>query len=226
MTAKNPFTAWAELFQMGPGFSDLGPASTEMMSAWAKAWQAAFTGRALPAVDLMNPATWGTGGQNIADAFETALGTPQWSDLMSVDSETLKRFAPAVDLALVGQEYAVAVAQVSSQVVSEFQKRLAAKGGRLDGSGAALDLWNDTLDEVLVAFNRSETFADLQRRFLRALMGFRLEERWAANRLAEHYHLPTREEVDEITRRVHDLERENRRLRRAIQSKTPARSKP
>lgn len=217
MATTNPFQLWLDAFKVDPKVSDLGAASGQMMSAWTTAWQAALTGRAFPAMELFNPAAWSGDGRGVAEALESVLGTPQWSDAVSLDSETLKSFAPAVELLQLGQQYTVAVSRVSAEICAEFQKRLSAKGLKLDGSGEALDLWNETVDATLMAFNRSETFAELQRRFVRAMMAFRLEQRWLAGRMAEHYQLPTREEVDELARRIHALERENRRLRRAME---------
>lgn len=216
MANPNPFQFWLDAMKPAAGVPDLGAASGQMMSAWTKAWQAALTGRAFPAMELLNPAAWGADGRGVADALESVLGTPQWSDAFSLDGETLKSFAPAVELVQVGQQYAAAVTRVSAEICTKFQQRLAAKNMKIDGSGAALDLWNEIVDETLMAFNRSETFGDLQRRFVRAMMAFRLEQRWLAGRIADHYHLPTREEIDELARRVHALERENRRLRRAV----------
>lgn len=218
MSPKNPFQFWLDA-ALDPKMSDVGAASSQMMGAWAKAWQAALTGRAIPALELLNPAAWTQEGRDVADALESVLGTPQWSDLFSLDSDTIKTFAPAVELMQIGQAYAVEVTRISAEICRRFQTRLASKGLKLDGSGEALDLWNDTVDETLMAFNRSEAFADLQRRFLRSMMAYRLEQRWLVGRMAEHYHLPTREEIDELARRVHDLERENRRLRRAVEAK-------
>jgi hypothetical protein len=216
---------WLDPLNLEPRFAELAAASNKMMGAWAEAWTATLTGRALPAMNLFNPATWMKEGGGV-EALEAWLGTPQWSDMMSLDGRTLKRFAPAMELAQLGQQYAAAVTRVCTDICVTFQQRLAESGMKMDGSGEALDLWNQTVDETLLAFNRSETFADLQRRFLRALMAYRLEQRWLAGRLAAHYDLPTREEVDELARRVHDLERENRALRRAVEASERTRAQP
>lgn len=221
MPTTNPFQFWLDAFKVDPKVAELGAPAGDMMNAWIKAWQAALTDRAIPAMELLNPAAWGKEGRNVVDALESVLGTPQWSDFFSLDNETLKSFAPAVELLQIGQQYALAVTRISTEICREFQNRLAAKGLKVDGSGEALDLWNQTVDETLMAFNRSDTFADLQRRFVRAMMAYRLEQRWLVGRIAEHYHLPTREEIDELARRVHDLERENRRLRRAAEAAAP-----
>jgi polyhydroxyalkanoate synthase subunit PhaE len=46
-------------------------------------------------------------------------------------------------------------------------------------------------------------------------MRYRLEQRRLAEKVCEVYDLPTRSEVDELHRKLHDLQREVRRLRRA-----------
>ncbi|HSM12917.1 MAG TPA: poly(R)-hydroxyalkanoic acid synthase subunit PhaE [Thermoanaerobaculia bacterium] len=212
--------SWLDPLGLNPELAELGLASGKVMEAWSKAYRTALSERTLPAMELFNPATWArTEGHGVSEALEQALGTPEWSDALSLDSETLKKFAPATELVQLSQEYAVAVARVSAEICQTFQKRLASPDEKDDDAGEAIDLWNATVDETLMAFNRSETFADLQRRYVRALMAFRLEQRWLASRMAEPLGMPTRDEVDELARRVHDLERENRRLRRAIDAK-------
>lgn len=203
-------------FKLEPRLADLTALSGKMMGAWVEAWKATMTGRALPAMNLLNPATWMQDGTAAADAMEAWLGTPQWSDMMSFDTRTLKRFAPALELTGLAQQYAATMTRLCTETCRAFQERATAAGVTLDGSGVALDLWNQTVDETLMAFNRSDAFADLQRRFLRALMALKLEQRFVAGRVAAHYDLPTREEVDELARRVHDLERETRSLRRRL----------
>lgn len=207
---------WFDPFGLNPQMAELGEASGEMMEAWMKAWQGVMSERAIPAMGFFNPVAWAQGdGKAIAKSLEGWLGTPEWSDMLSLDSETLKRFAPAAELAQLSREYLAATARLSLAICQKYQARIA-KAGTLDGSGEALDIWNAVLDESLMEFNRSETFADLQRRFLRALMAYKQEQRWFAGRMAEQFDLPTRAEVDEIARRVHAVERENRRLRRAL----------
>jgi hypothetical protein len=82
------------------------------------------------------------------------------------------------------------------------------------------------VDETLMRFNRSEAFADLQRRFIRAAMRYRYEQRRILERAAELYDLPTRSEVDALARRLHAFERENRALKRRLEADArPRRSK-
>ena len=74
MSTSNPFQMWMDALR-NPKISEIGEASSQIMGAWTNAWQAALVGRAVPAMELLNPATWGKDGQKIADALESVLGT-------------------------------------------------------------------------------------------------------------------------------------------------------
>lgn len=203
----------------------LGAASAEMLLAWSKAWQALFEERGEPALRAMfDPAAWS--GDHDPGALERWLDMPRFADLFLVDPEAFKRGMPAVELAQVASAYAQAAVRVWTEVCQRFQKRLAET--RPEGAGEALDLWNATVDETLMRFNRSEAFADLQRRFVRAAMRYRQEQRRIVERAAELYDLPTRSEVDALAERIHALERENRALKRQLEADArprPRRSK-
>jgi Poly(R)-hydroxyalkanoic acid synthase subunit (PHA_synth_III_E) len=197
----------------------LAAASIDMVAAWSKAWQAVVEQRGEPALRAMlDPAAWATDGEHDPEAvLERWLGVPRFADLL-VDPEALKRGLPAVELAQVASAYAQAALRVWSEVAQRFQQQLAAAETGPEGPGEALDLWNASVDETLMRFHRSEPFADLQRRFLRAAMRYRQEQRRIVERAAELYDLPTRSEIDALARRVHALERENRALKRRVEA--------
>lgn len=207
-----------DLFGTSQHLGTLAAASTEMMTAWSKAWQALLEERGEPALRVMlDPATWSGDGDPEA-VLERWLGMPRFADLLLLDSEALKSGMPALELAGVASAYTQAAVRVWTEVCQRFQKQLAAPDTRLEGPGEALDLWNAAVDETLMRFHRSEAFADLQRRFIRAAMRYRNEQRRILERAAELYDLPTRSEVDALAQRLHALERENRALRRRLEA--------
>jgi polyhydroxyalkanoate synthesis regulator phasin len=216
-----------DLFGTSRQLGALAAASVEMVAAWSKAWQALVEQRGEPALRAMlDPEAWATdGGHDPEAVLERWLGVPRFADLL-VDPEALKRGLPVVELAHAASAYAQAALRVWSEVGQRFQQQLAAAETRPEGPGEALDLWNTAVDETLMRFHRSEAFADLQRRFLRAAMRYRHEQRRIVERAAELYDLPTRSEVDALARRVHALERENRALKRRVEAGVrPRRSK-
>ena len=128
---------------------------------------------------------------------------------------------PLLELMLVAQQYLAAAAPVWVQACQRFQAEAAerrARGEKLDSAGAAMDLWNNVLDQTLMAFNRSEDFARVQQRFLHAAMRQRREVRKTFERAAKAVDMPTRTEMNDVYRRLHDLTREVHGLRREIRA--------
>jgi hypothetical protein len=227
MNESSKLASGWDLFGTGQQLGALAAASVEMVAAWTKAWQAVVEQRGEPALRAMlDPMAWAADGEHDPEAvLERWLGVPRFADLM-VDPEALKLGMPAIELARAAGAYAQAALRVWSEVGQNFQQQLAAAETRPDGPGEALDLWNAAVDETLMRFHRSEAFAELQRRFLRAAMRYRKEQRRLVERAAELYDLPTRSEVDALARRVHALERENRALKRRVEAgMRPRRSK-
>ena len=76
-----------------------------------------------------------------------------------------------------------------------------------------MELWNAVLDHTLMEFNRSSEFADIQQRYLRAATRQRLETRRYFEMLAKMADSPTRTEMDDVYRRLHELRRDVAALR-------------
>jgi Poly(R)-hydroxyalkanoic acid synthase subunit (PHA_synth_III_E) len=101
-----------------------------------------------------------------------------------------------------------------------FQTEMAerTKKGEKVSPGEALDLWNGALDHALMQFNRSGEFARLQQKLLRASLQHRLELRKIGERSARMFDMPTREEMTDVYRRMHQMQREIHQLRRELRA--------
>jgi polyhydroxyalkanoate synthase subunit PhaE len=205
-------------------FGQLSAATVEMWSAWGKTWASLLQERGGPALEaslrrMTDPAAW-TGGdtKGMAEDLEQVFALPRLADVLAVDVQAFRVLEPSVELLRIGRDHTLVAGQVWTEACRRFQARLeeARKARRrFDGPGEVVDIWNNIVDDTLIEFNRSEHFADLQRRFVRAMMRYRLEQRRLAEKVCEVYDLPTRSEIDELHRKVHELQREVRRLRRA-----------
>jgi len=201
-------------------------ASLGMWSAWADTWRSVAENRAAPAAKAMmggfsNPASWPGGFGPLMKELEDILGLPQFADLPGLEPGALPSLAPAMELMAVAQQYLLAAAPVWAKVCQRFQAEVAERRGRgeaMDSSGAAMDLWNTVLDRTLMEFNRSAEFGAVQQRFLHAVTQQRIEVRKLAERAAQAVDLPTRTEMDDVYRRVHDLTREIHGLRRELRA--------
>jgi hypothetical protein len=198
-------------------------ASFDMWSAWAGTWQSIVQNRGAPAVKAMvdqlaNPAAWPGGLAPLTKELEDILALPRFADLPGLDAGTLPSFAPALELMAVAQQYLMAAAPVWASACQRFQAVIAERRGAMDSAGEVMDIWNNVLDETLMAFNRSAEFGSVQQRFLRAAMRQRQEVRKLAERAAQAVDLPTRTEMDDVYHRLHDLLREVHGLRRELRA--------
>ena len=69
-------------------------------------------------------------------------------------------------------------------------------------------MWIDVANETLVETHRTPEFLEAQRRLTRSSTECRLQEREIAEGWCEMHHIPTRTEIDELARTVHELRRE------------------
>ena len=202
-----------------------GSASTNMMSAWSDAWGALLKARGAPIGDAMlkglaAPAAWPTAITPILEEIQSALKLPTFSDMPGRDLFTPPSLAPLFGLMQVSQEYAAISVPIwiktCERFLAEAKKRQEAANGKSLEAGALLDVWNNVLDLTLMEFNRSGEFARAQQWLLRATAAQRRELGGAAEKLAKLVDMPTRTEMTDIYRRLHDLTREVHALRKEI----------
>lgn len=201
------------------------------MSAWAEAWSAMMTNRAAPvgeaimktfAAPSAAQTAWPTALVPILEEMRSALKLPSFSDLPGRDLFKLPSPAPLFGLIQVAQEYAAISVPIwikaCERFLAEAKKRQEAAKGKAPDAGELLDVWNNVLDLTLMEFNRSGEFARAQQLLLRAAADHRRELGGAFEKLSKAVDMPTRTEMTDVYRRLHDLTREVHSLRREIRA--------
>ena len=216
----NPVDALSSVFEQSWN------APLKMWSAFANTWQSALQNRGIPAFQatlkqLTGSAGWTSSLNPFMDEMLEIFDLPKLADFPAFEPGVLPSLAPAAELALVTQQYMMAAFSVGMRACQQFQAEISERrknGGAVESAGEAMDLWNNVLDHTLMEFNRSEEFAGVQQRFLRAAMQQRQEIRKLTDSMARTIDLPTREEVNDIYHRLHDLLREVHGLRREVRA--------
>jgi hypothetical protein len=203
----------------------LSAASVDVMSAWTEAWGAILSSRGASVGEAMMksvaaPASWPTALVPILDEIRSALKLPTFSDLPGRDLFTLPSPAPLLGLIQVAQEYA----QISVPIwIKAMERFIAEAKKRQDANGKAdagelMDVWNNVLDLTMMEFNRSGEFARAQQKLLHAAAAQRREFGGAVEKLAKAVDMPTRTEMTDVYRRLHELNREVHSLRKEIRA--------
>ena len=206
--------------------NQLSSASADVMSAWSEAWGALLTNCGAPVGEALSktfvtPTAWPTALIPILDEIRTALKLPTLSDMPGRDLFKPPSLTPLLGLIQVSQEYATISVPIwikaCERFLGEAKKRQDANGKTPD-AGDLLDVWNNVLDLTLMEFNRSGEFAKAQQWLLHAASEQRRELGGAVEKLARIADMPTRTEMTDVYRRLHDLTREVHSLRREIRA--------
>jgi hypothetical protein len=204
----------------------LGSASVDVMSAWTEAWSAVLANRAAPVGEaamksIAAPTSWPTALVPVLEEIRSALKLPTFADLPGRDLFKLPSPAPLLGLIQLSQEYAAMSAPIwikaGERFLAEAKKREETSGSTPE-SGELLDIWNNVLDLTMMEFNRSNEFARAQQSLLHAAAAQRREIGGAVEKLAKAVDLPTRTEMIDMYRRLHELTREVHSLRREIRA--------
>jgi Poly(R)-hydroxyalkanoic acid synthase subunit (PHA_synth_III_E) len=169
---------------------------------------------------LFDPEFWRSGGfAPLLEELQDALSLPRFADLPRVEASLLHSSAAMLDLFRLFQQYLLLSIPIWAAASQRFQAEMAErvkKEGKAKSPGEALDLWNGVLDRTMMEFNRSGDYARMQQQLLRASSQHRLELRRIGEQSARMFDLPTRKEMTDIYRRLHELQREVYGLRREL----------
>jgi hypothetical protein len=158
-------------------------------------------------------------GGAVSEALRRMADGPRLADVGATEQRTAKVMERWLSVQEGARIYEGIVAAAWSHANSRFAEQLsqrAREGAGMPDAKESLKLWLDTANQVLLETHRSEQFLEAQRRLLRDGMDFMLAERELVESLVEPVGLPTRSEIDEVHRNVHELKRRVRSLEKAL----------
>ena len=168
---------------------------------------------------LLEPANWTKYApeqlriilQSIADGPKFAdLATPQ-HDAAETWRETLDYTQAATDMGKVMQDAWV-------KTLARFNETHSIEDLKAQDPDAAMNAWLDAANHELLETQRSGEYLDAQRRMIRSSMEIKARQKDIAEAWSEMYQMPTRTEIDDLTKIVHELRRELRKVKRELAS--------
>ena len=134
-----------------------------------------------------------------------------------------------VDLQQQSQAYQTLLAEAGQDAFARFERKLEARsepGKQLESVRALFDLWIDAAEEAYADIALSPRFRDAYAALVNAQMTLRGRMQKEVEQLGSQFGMPTRTEVDSAHRKIVELEREQRRLRDAIEALARQASRP
>jgi polyhydroxyalkanoate synthase subunit PhaE len=131
------------------------------------------------------------------------------------------------DLQDANDGYNALMAQAGRDAFERFERKLAEHsepGRQLQSSRALFDLWIDAAEEAYAEIALSTEFRSRYADLVNAQMRVRAGVQRAVEELGDMFGMPTRTEVDAAHRKIAELERELRRLRKSVDGGASARA--
>lgn len=179
---------------------------------------------------LFDPAQWAQAGLGPIDrAIEHLVDGPSYATLWTLDRKLLRAQKLRAEWARDLAAWQLLMQGAWNEALRRFLRAVHAADGEPIRTWRELtDLWIDIANATLVETHRTPEFLEAQRRLTRSSTECRLAEREIAEAYCEIHHIPTRTEVDELSRTVYELRRDLRVLTKAAgtsKKRKPARGK-
>lgn len=168
------------------------------------------------------------GTDEINQAIQRLVEGPEFADIGTLERQVLKATREWMALREASAAYRAVTTAAWSRAFQAFSKETA-KNPALLGQGfrPVLDRWLAVANDELIRTQRTDEFLKAQRELLAAGVNYRLKERELVEVWCETHSIPTRTEVDDLHRTVHELRGQVRDLaaRLANAPARPARAK-
>ena len=165
---------------------------------------------------LFDPAQWAQAGLGPLDrAIEHLVDGPSYATLWTLDRKLLRAQKLRADWTRDLASWQLIMQGAWNEALQRFVAAVHATDAQPIRTWRELaDLWVSTANDTLTQTHRTPEFLEAQRRLTRSSTECRLAEREIMEAYCEMHHIPTRTEVDDLSRAVYELRRELRALRR------------
>jgi poly[(R)-3-hydroxyalkanoate] polymerase subunit PhaE len=167
------------------------------------------------------------GGGVVSDVLRRVTEGPSFADVGAPEKLMARMMEQWLAVQKSTQEFEYILAgnwaETNTRYAEQMAKSQRAGNGELDPK-EALKIWLDISNQVLLETQRSENFLAAQRQVLRDGLDFILVEREFIENLVKPIGLPTRSEIDEVHRNVHELKKQVKALQKTLRGLTDAAS--
>lgn len=197
------------------------------VKAWAPAWDPA-TAMATGSADMMgksrdamfslfDPSTWmAQSPDQLKTILQSVANAPQFADLVMPQGDMATAWAETVAFQEATADFAKIMHEAWLRSYTEYSKAYTLEDLKSGKVKQALDAWLSIANKELLDTQATQEFMDAQKKLMSSATKLKIRQAEAAQIWAEAYQMPTRTEIDDLTKIVTDLRRELRALKRKL----------
>ncbi len=208
---SDPFAIWQDFIQ-----------------AWAPNWDVksmknpldgGFTNGRDAFLDMITPSNWSPfAPEQLRTILESVAQGPQFADLATPQIEMAETWRETMDYQQSLADMAKVLQDTWVRTLKKYSEDYSVEDLNSGNVSGALDAWLKIANAELLETQRSNDFMAAQRGMLRSSVEIKARMREVAESWSESYQMPTRTEVDDLMKIVHELRREVRKLKREVAS--------
>jgi polyhydroxyalkanoate synthesis regulator phasin len=166
---------------------------------------------------LFDPSTWmAQSPDQLKTILQNIANAPQFADLVTPQADMATAWAETVEFQEATAAFAKIMHEAWQRSYGEYSKAFSLDDLKSGKVKEALDAWLKIANKELLDTQASQEFMDAQKKMMGTATRLKKRQAEAAQKWAETYQMPTRTEIDDLTRTVTDLRREIRDLKRKV----------
>ena len=211
-STEEPFQAWQDFIKSWA--PDWDPSAMMQNSS-----SAMFTQGREAFLTMLDPANWTKyAPEQLREVLQSVAQGPQFADLATPHIDAANSWREALDYQNAAADLSKVLQDSWKRTYQRFNETHSLEDLQSGDVQEALDVWLKSANHELLETQRSAEFMDAQKRMLRASVEIKARQRDIAEAWSEAYQIPTRSEVDDLTKIVHELRRELRQIKRELSS--------
>lgn len=164
------------------------------------------------------------------DAYERTFGrlldSPGLGHRRELNEKMLKGFMAFVDARRASVDYQMMMTNSFTGAFEQMMEKMVScsEEGEVYSHRKMLNCWFDAIDQTFSDVSQSEEYIRLQGRLVNTSMAYQIQEREVVDAFLKTSHIPSSSEMDEAYRRIYELRKEVKELKKGLQQNQSGRS--
>lgn len=168
---------------------------------------------------LLEPANWTKyAPEQLRVILQSIADGPKFADLATPQHEAAETWRETLDYTQAATDMGKVMQDAWVRTLGRFNQDHSVEDLKAPDPEAAMNAWLAAANHELLETQRSSEYMDAQRRMIRSSTEIKARQKDLAEAWSEMYQMPTRTEMDDLIKTVHELRRELRKVKRELAS--------